>query len=127
MDKLKISQLLRENFPAPFGFCSIEAAQPYLNCRALSHIPQDARSVIVLTFPYYTGEHPQRNISRYAMIPDYHLVAGEYLKKLDGTYDLIFMDAAKGQYIHWLPDVMRLMHPGSILLSDNVLQEGDLI
>ncbi|MBQ9969153.1 MAG: DUF1730 domain-containing protein [Oscillospiraceae bacterium] len=82
MDKLKISQLLRENFPAPFGFCSIGTAQPYLNCRALSRIPQDARSVIVLTFPYYTGEHPQRNISRYAMIPDYHLVAGEYLKKL---------------------------------------------
>lgn len=53
--------------------------------------------------------------------------AGEVLKKLDGTFDLIFMDAAKGQYIHWLPDVLRLMHPGSILLSDNVLQEGDLI
>ena len=40
---------------------------------------------------------------------------------------MIFMDAAKGQYIHWLPDVLRLMHPGSILVSDNVLQEGDLI
>ena len=53
--------------------------------------------------------------------------AGQYLKELDGTFDLIFMDAAKGQYIHWLPDVLRLMHPGSILLSDNVLQEGDLI
>ena len=53
--------------------------------------------------------------------------AGKYLKELDGTFDLIFMDAAKGQYIHWLPDVMRLMHPGSILLSDNVLQEGDII
>ena len=37
------------------------------------------------------------------------------------------MDAAKGQYIHWLPDVLRLMHPGSILVSDNVLQEGDII
>lgn len=53
--------------------------------------------------------------------------AGQYLKELEGTFDLIFMDAAKGQYIHWLPDVLRLMHPGSILLSDNVLQEGDLI
>ncbi|MCI6004460.1 MAG: O-methyltransferase [Blautia sp.] len=53
--------------------------------------------------------------------------AGKYLRELDGTFDLIFMDAAKGQYIHWLPDVMRLMHPGSILLSDNVLQEGDII
>ena len=53
--------------------------------------------------------------------------AGEILGELEGTYDLIFMDAAKGQYIHWLPDVLRLMHEGSILISDNVLQEGDLI
>lgn len=53
--------------------------------------------------------------------------AGMYLKELEGTFDLIFMDAAKGQYIHWLPDVLRLMHGGSILLSDNVLQEGDII
>ena len=53
--------------------------------------------------------------------------AGEILKELDGTFDLIFMDAAKGQYINWLPDVMRLMRKGSVLVSDNVLQEGDLI
>ena len=53
--------------------------------------------------------------------------AGEILGKLEGTYDLIFMDAAKGQYIHWLPDVLRLMHEGSILISDNVLQEGNLL
>lgn len=53
--------------------------------------------------------------------------AGEILRNLEGTYDLIFMDAAKAQYIHWLPDVMRLMHEGSVLISDNVLQEGDLI
>ena len=53
--------------------------------------------------------------------------AGEILKELDGTFDLIFMDAAKGQYIHWLPNVLRLMHNGSVLVSDNVLQEGDII
>ena len=53
--------------------------------------------------------------------------AGEILKELEGPYDLIFMDAAKGQYIHWLPDVVRLLAPGGILMSDNVLQEGELI
>ena len=37
------------------------------------------------------------------------------------------MDAAKGQYIHWLPDVVRLLAPGGVLMSDNVLQEGELI
>lgn len=53
--------------------------------------------------------------------------AGEILADLDCKFDLVFMDAAKGQYIHWLPDVLRLMHPGSVLVSDNVLQEGDII
>ena len=53
--------------------------------------------------------------------------AGEILKELTGSFDLIFMDAAKGQYIHWLEDVLRLLKPGGILLSDNVLQEGELI
>lgn len=53
--------------------------------------------------------------------------AGEILKELTEPFDLIFMDAAKGQYIHWLPDVMRLMRKGAVLVSDNVLQEGDII
>ena len=53
--------------------------------------------------------------------------AGELLKTLEGPYDMIFMDAAKGQYIHWLPDIRRLMAKGSVLISDNVLQEGDII
>ncbi|MDO5336662.1 MAG: O-methyltransferase [Eubacteriales bacterium] len=53
--------------------------------------------------------------------------AGEILKSLEEPFDMIFMDAAKGQYIHWLPDVLRLMKPGAVLVSDNVLQEGDLI
>ncbi len=53
--------------------------------------------------------------------------ARELLKTLEDTYDLIFMDAAKGQYIHFLPEILRLMHPGSVLISDNVLQDGDIV
>ena len=53
--------------------------------------------------------------------------AGELLKTLEGPFDMIFMDAAKGQYIHWFPDIRRLMTKGSVLISDNVLQEGDII
>ena len=52
--------------------------------------------------------------------------AGQILKELSGAYDLIFMDAAKGQYIHFMPEVMRLLAPGGILVSDNVLQDGDI-
>ena len=53
--------------------------------------------------------------------------AQEVLKTLSGEYDFIFMDAAKGQYIHFLPEILRLMAKGGILLSDNVLQDGDII
>ena len=47
--------------------------------------------------------------------------------ELTGSYDFIFMDAAKGQYINFLPDVVRLLAKDGILLSDNVLQDGDVI
>ena len=53
--------------------------------------------------------------------------AAEILKELEGPYDLIFMDAAKGQYLAFMPEVLRLMAPGGLLLSDNVLQDGDVI
>ena len=53
--------------------------------------------------------------------------AADILKELDGAYDLIFMDAAKGQYIHFLPDILRLMPVGGLLVSDNVLQDGDVV
>lgn len=53
--------------------------------------------------------------------------AAEVLKTLEEPYDFIFMDAAKGQYLHFLPEILRLMHQGSVLISDNVLQEGDLV
>ncbi len=52
--------------------------------------------------------------------------ATEILKELKGSYDLIFMDAAKGQYIHFLPDILKLMPEHGVLLSDNVLQDGDV-
>ena len=53
--------------------------------------------------------------------------AVEILKELEGTYDFIFMDAAKGQYLNFFEDTLKLLNEGGILVSDNVLQEGDII
>ena len=53
--------------------------------------------------------------------------AADILKELTGTYDMIFMDAAKGQYINFMPDVMRLLAPGGLLISDNVMQDGEIL
>ena len=50
--------------------------------------------------------------------------AAEVLHWLDGEFDFIFLDAAKGQYIEFLPDVMRLLKSGGVLLSDNILYKG---
>lgn len=54
--------------------------------------------------------------------------ADEILERLKGSYfDFVFMDAAKGQYLAWLPKLMELMPPGALLVSDNVLQDGDIV
>ena len=51
----------------------------------------------------------------------------EILPALEGSYDFIFMDAAKGQYLAFLPYLKERMHSGSVLVTDNILQEGDLL
>ena len=53
--------------------------------------------------------------------------AAEVLKTIDEPFDFIFMDAAKGQYIHFMPEVLRLLKKDGVLVSDNVLQDGDII
>lgn len=53
--------------------------------------------------------------------------AADILRDMEGSYDFIFMDAAKGQYLNFLPDILRLMAPGGLLVSDNVLQDGDIL
>lgn len=53
--------------------------------------------------------------------------AAQVMTTLEPGFDFIFMDAAKGQYIHFLPEVMRLLKVGGTLVSDNVLQDGDVV
>ena len=53
--------------------------------------------------------------------------AMEVLPTLEEPYDFIFMDAAKGQYIHYMPEVLRLLKTGGTLVSDNVMQDGSII
>ncbi len=72
----------------------------------------------------------RQNFVRAGMDSKITLIEGdalEVLKTLTGPYDFIFMDAAKAQYITILPDVIRLLDKDGILITDNVLQEGDII
>ncbi len=77
MMKLPFSDFL------PVGICDFTQINDFLECRAKNRIPQNAKSVIVYLFPYYLGEdfYKNSNISKYAVPDDYHVIAGEYLKK----------------------------------------------
>lgn len=52
--------------------------------------------------------------------------AADILPTLTESYDLIFMDSAKSKYIEFLPDCLRLLAPGGVLLIDDVLQGGTI-
>lgn len=78
-------------------------------------------------------EEAKKNI-KYANLEDRAKIiegdAGEILERLvneNKKFDFIFMDAAKAQYITWLPTVKALLKDNGIIFSDNCLQEGDLL
>ena len=93
------------------------------------HVPADCR---IDTIENYDKRIPiaLENFKRAGKENQITLIEGdamEVMKTLDEPYDLIFMDAAKGQYIAYLPEVMRLLKEDGVLISDNVLQDGDVI
>lgn len=93
------------------------------------YLPEGSR---ITTIENYEKRIPiaRNNFKRAGKEEQITLIEGdalEVMKTLEGPYDFIFMDAAKGQYIHWLPDIIRLLSPGGVLFSDNVLQDGDII
>ncbi len=91
--------------------------------------PADCR---IVTIENYEKRIPvaKENFRRAGREEQINLIEGdaaEVLRNLDGEFDFIFMDAAKAQYINFLPDVLRLLKTGGVLLSDNVLQDGEII
>lgn len=53
--------------------------------------------------------------------------AGEILPALEEQFDIIFLDSAKAQYINFLPHLVRLLKKGGLLITDNTLQNGEII
>lgn len=113
----------------PSNILEVGTAVGYSSILMASCMPEDCR---ITTIENYEKRIPiaRKNIRRAGVEDRINLIEGDaidVMKGLTGTYDMIFMDAAKGQYINFLEDVMRLLAPGGMLVSDNVLQEGDII
>ena len=81
MNKI-ISDIFKKYDVSQWGVCDFTATLPLIDCRAKSRIPENPKSIIVCLFPYYVGENENRNLSRYAVVSDYHKVAGEILKSV---------------------------------------------
>lgn len=102
------------------GFSAILMAQ---------YAPADCK---IVTMENYEKRIPvaKENFKRAGKDEQITLLEGDamqILPTLSGEFDMIFMDAAKGQYINFMPDILRLLKSGGVLVSDNVLQDGDII
>lgn len=74
----------------------------------------------------------RKNINKYFDAQKVKLIekdASIYLSEEKGKelYDLVFLDAAKGQYINWLKDIKRLMKNGAVLIADNIFKDGEIL
>ncbi|MCR4932561.1 MAG: O-methyltransferase [Lachnospiraceae bacterium] len=91
-----------------------------------------SKKTMITTIEKYEKRIPiaKENFKKFGLLERVKLLEGDatdILKELKGPYDFIFMDAAKGQYINFLPEILRLLSKDGILLTDNVMQEGDIL
>jgi predicted O-methyltransferase YrrM len=122
---LKVLLLLKQ----PQKILEVGTAVGYSSILMSENMPENCR---ITTIENYKKRIPvaKNNFKRAGKEEVITLLEGDamdILKELDGMYDFIFMDAAKGQYINFLPELLRLMPVGGLLISDNVLQEGDIV
>ena len=113
----------------PMRILEVGAAVGFSSILMSEYMPEGGH---ITTIENYDKRIPiaQANFKRAGKEEQIDLIEGDALEVmhgLEGPYDLIFVDAAKGQYIHYLPEVMRLLGTDGVLVSDNVLQEGDII
>ena len=113
----------------PMRILEVGAAVGFSSILMSEYMPEGGH---ITTIENYDKRIPiaRANFKRAGKEEQIDLIEGdalEVMQGLEGPYDLIFVDAAKGQYIHYLPEVMRLLGEDGVLVSDNVLQEGDII
>ena len=113
----------------PMRILEVGAAVGFSSILMSEYMPEGGH---ITTIENYDKRIPiaRANFKRAGKEEQIDLIEGDALEVmhgLEGPYDLIFVDAAKGQYIHYLPEVMRLLGSDGVLVSDNVLQEGDII
>ena len=113
----------------PKRILEVGTAIGYSAIMMASVMPDDCT---ITTIENYEKRIPiaRANIEKAGMNDRIRLIEGDAMEVIPGReekFDFVFMDAAKGQYINFLPHVMKKLQPEAVMISDNVLQEGDII
>ena len=113
----------------PAGILEVGAAVGYSSILMSMNVDSDCHITTIETYDIRI-EQARHNIARAGKESQITLLEGDamnILKDLPSQeYDFVFMDAAKAQYINFLPEVLRVMKTSAVLISDNVLQEGSI-
>lgn len=90
-------------------------------------LQEEGKITTIERFPYMF-EIAKKNIKRANLEKKIEIIEGDAASILTTLekekYDVVFMDCAKGQYINFLPECIRVLKPGGILITDNVLHKG---
>ena len=113
----------------PAGILEVGAAVGYSSILMSMNVDSDCHITTIENYDIRI-EQARHNIARAGKESQITLLEGDamnILKDLPSQeYDFVFMDAAKAQYINFLPEVLRVMKTSAVLISDNVRQEGSI-
>lgn len=114
----------------PKRVLEIGTAVGYSSVYMTQFLSEDAR-ITTLELSEARTQEARANIARFGREHQITVLQGDAadtLKTLpDATYEFAFVDAAKAQYIYYLPEVLRILKPGGVIVSDNILQEGEVL
>lgn len=133
----------------PKEILEVGAAVGFSSSFMSEYMPKDCRITTIEKVEVRITE-AKKNLSKVCRAADITLMMGEAmdaLKLLNGEntqgevtlfypgktevplakkFDFIFMDAAKAQYMNFLPEIMKLLKEDGLFITDNVLQEGSI-
>lgn len=124
-DSMQFIQTLLE-IKKPANILEVGTAVGYSALQFSKHLKEGGK-IITMELDENTANIARGNIKELGMESVIEVVntdAYEYMKTLEGPFDIVFIDAAKGQYMKYLEEALRLTKSGSLIIADNVLLRG---
>lgn len=120
-----IANILKEK--KPNKILEIGTAVGYSAINFSKYLVGEGAKVLTIEIKEQMYEKALENISLMGLQDKIDVVnadATKYLKNINEQFDVVFIDAAKGQYLVFLEEAIRLCKIGGIIIADNMLYRG---